>query len=135
MGVKWLKAVMMFGLVGVFALATNHCRLEVIKGLEFLVCCSHDVEAEGHAAPHQDDDCDTDGCASLEQGLYKSEDGYIPRILPLNVIAEVVPADDERLTGRAPDSPSFTFAIPELPASWQFLLRVAASPRAPSFAS
>ena len=136
MGVKWLKAVMMVAFVLVFAAATNHCRLEIIEGLEFLVCCTHDgAEAPDHAAPHQDDDCETDGCASLEEGLYKSEDSRIPQIVPLIVVAEVLPADGERLMHHLPDAPFSTFAIPELPASWQFLLRVASPPRAPSIAS
>ena len=135
MGVKWLKAVMTFAFVGAFALATNHCRLEVLKGLEFLVCCSHDAEADGHAAPHQDDDCETDGCASLEDGLYKSEDGRIPTIVPLLVAVEIVRTDDALLTHAPPLAQFSTFAIPELPASWQFLLRAASPPRAPSLAS
>ena len=134
MGVKWLKAAMMFAFIGAFALATNNCRLEVLKGLEFLVCCSHDVE-DSHAAPHQDDDCETDGCASLEQGLYKSEDGHIPTIVPLVAAVEIMPADDALLTQAVPLAQFSTFAIPELPSSWQFLFRAASSPRAPSLAS
>jgi hypothetical protein len=134
MGVKWLRAVMVFVFIGVFALATNHCRLEILNGFEFLVCCSHDGQTEA-ATPHQDDDCDTDGCAALEQGLYKSEDGRIPQIVPLIISPEIVAADDQRLTEPAPLAQFSTFADPGLPASWQFLFRAASPPRAPSIAS
>ena len=131
MGVKWLKAVMMVGFVGVFALATNHCRLEVLKGLEFLVCCSHDdTQEEGHAAPHQDEDCETDVCASLEAGLYKSEDGHVITVAPL-AVATV----EEFSTLNFQHSTLNSVAEPPLQVSWQFLLRAAAPPRAPSLIS
>ena len=136
MDVKWLKAVLTLALIGAFALATNHCRLEVLKGLEFLVCCAHDVaNGDGHAEPHQDDDCETDGCASLEEGLYKSEDGHIAQVAPLVVEVEIEAADEALLSQPAPLALFSTFAPPELPASWHFLLRVASPPRAPSLAS
>ena len=76
-----------------------------------------------------------DGCASLEQGLYKSEDGHIPTIVPLVAAVEIMPTDDALLKQAAPLAQFSTFAIPELPASWQFLFRAASSPRAPSLAS
>ena len=63
--VKWLKTMTVLALLGLWLAATNHCRLELVPGLSFLVCCPHD-----DAAPHQDDDCDTDDCAQVEHGLY-----------------------------------------------------------------
>jgi hypothetical protein len=131
MSVKWIKAWLTVAFIGAFALATNHCRLEVLRGLEFLVCCSHGGGTEP-AAPHQDDDCETDVCASLEGGLYKSEDGRITSIAP--VFLAILPSAT---------SPEFTLRLaavpdpapPDLPTSWQFLLRAASSPRAPSIIS
>src|ERR1051326_4160873 len=50
--------------------ATNHCRSELIPGLSFFACCE-----QGDGAPTQDKDCETDGCAAVESGFYKMEDG------------------------------------------------------------
>src|SRR5688500_10552798 len=113
MGVKWIKAMLTVAFIGAFALATNHCRLEVLKGLEFLVCCSHDAETQS-TAPHQDDDCETDGCASLEEGLYKSEDGRVVSGVPpvFAIMADLVPHDESRATAL---SVAGSFPPPELP--------------------
>lgn len=116
----------MAGLIGAFALATNHCRLEVLSGLEFLICCSHDTDT----APHQDDDCETDACATLEAGLYKSEDGHVITIVPL-AVATV----EELSTPNSQLSTLNSTVEPALRVSWQFLLRAAAPPRAPSLVS
>lgn len=127
---KWLKACLVMTCIGAFALATNHCRLEVLRGLEFLICCSHEGEA---ATPHQDDDCQTDGCATLEEGFYKSEDERVFSTLP-------VPAMFARVDPPATLSPGMfcagsNAAPPEFASPWQFRMRAAASPRAPSIAS
>jgi len=127
--VKWLRAVMAVVLIGAFALATNHCRLEVLVG--FLVCCSHDDGASGH----QDDDCDTDACASLESGLYKSEQGGFVSIKPLVITIVEIPAPPSENPGASDFHNFATFAHPELPVTWQFALRAASPPRAPSIAS
>jgi len=130
-GVKWFRALMIVAFLGVFTLATNHCRLEVLKGLEFLVCCSHDTE-QGETTPHQDDDCETDGCASLEEGLYKSEDGYVASVVPTLI---TLSEDSSAEALHRPLDLHFRSARPELPRSWQFLLRAAFPPRAPSLVS
>lgn len=131
MRVKWLKALLTVAFIGAFALATNHCRLEVLKGLEFLVCCSHD--GESHAAtPHQDDDCETDGCASLENGLYKSEDGHVTSAPQSQLHACEAPPPAEQLLSQLLSADFRTVAEPDFPVSWQFQLRTAATPRAPS---
>jgi hypothetical protein len=110
--------------------ATNHCRLEQVPTLSFFVCCDHD-----EAAPHQDDDCDTDGCATVESASYKTEDAKIVTLIPLTVVvldwawvAEPLPPEDAR-TFRPAAPP------PELPRIWQFSRRAAAPARAPSLTS
>jgi hypothetical protein len=134
MDVKWVKAVLVVAFIGAFALATNHCRLEVLEGLEFLVCCSHDGESEP-ATPHQDDDCETDGCASLEGGLYKSEDGRVTSAVPLLSLNEGVLPDADAVAPTLLSAAFRTVAPPDLPTRWQFLVRAASAPRAPSLAS
>jgi hypothetical protein len=47
----------------------SHCDLEHLPGMEFIACC--DVPAP---EPHSDDDCETDGCAIVESGHYKTEE-------------------------------------------------------------
>src|SRR4030095_6492852 len=68
MRVTWLKSVMIVLLTLIWAAASNHCKLEQVPLLAFLVCCQHEA-----AAPHADDDCESDGCASFENQLYKTE--------------------------------------------------------------
>ena len=127
--VKWLKTVAVFGLLAVWLAASNHCRLELIPGLNFLACCDHE-----DAAPHQDNDCDTDGCAAVESGFCKMEDGLasvsaLPPVtltLLLSLLSVQVP----------PPSIVMLDAVrPELAVTWQFSFRAAAPPRAPSLVS
>jgi len=128
---KWLKTIATFGLLSLWLSATNHCKLEEIPGLSFLACCDHS------AAPHQDSDCDTDGCAQVEDGLYKTEDSNVAAQAPLLVLTvcldEIIA---ETLAALPPLRANFsTVALPELPVTWQFSFRTALPPRAPSFAS
>ena len=117
-------------LLGLWLAATNHCRLEQIPGLSFLACCSHD-----DAAPRQDNDCDTDGCAQVENGLYKVDDIRVVSVTPLFVVAVFLLPTLEQIA-RSPVLAVFsTVASPELPGTWQFSYRTALSPRAPSLAS
>ena len=117
-------------MLAVWLPVTSHCWLEQIPGLSFLVCCDH-----GDTAPHQDSDCDTDGCASVENGFYKIEDAKVIALLPacvlvlhLTLLMEQSPP--EISSGFLP-----TVAPPELGKTWQFSYRAAAPPRAPSLAS
>ena len=105
--------------------ATLHCQLESIPGLEFVRCASD--------TPDQSD-CSGDGCCAVEKSQYKSEQyrQTVPVFLPLSSatllrVATMVP--DEAGLG------VLTAAPPELFKTWQFALRTASPPRAPSFAS
>jgi len=108
----------------------SHCTWEHLSGLEFLGCCSATpVES------HQEDDCQTDLCASVESGYYKTEERAVtapsPVLLVELLIASLMPAQ-ENLTVTGIASPS----VPaELRQRWQFDFRTAAPPRAPSFVS
>jgi len=108
----------------------SHCDWEHLPGLEFLGCC-----ASADAAPHQDDDCQTDLCASVESGHYKTEERAVTAPTPL--LLATIPAP---LLTAAPENSSATVlattSVPaELPQRWQFAFRTAAPPRAPSFVS
>jgi len=105
--------------------ATLHCQLESIPGLEFVRCASD--------TPDQSD-CSGDGCCAVEKSQYKSEQHRqkVPVFLPLSSspllsVATMLP--DETCLGIP------TAAPPELLKTWQFALRTASPPRAPSFAS
>jgi len=129
--VRWLKFIAVGSLLSLWLAAANHCRLEQIPVLGFLSCCE-----EGGSS--QDDDCQRDGCASLEDGLYKTEKNLVQVVTPVFVGVEFsVPygecLDCSHESGR---SVPLNFAPPEFPKTWQFSLRAAARPRAPSsFAS
>lgn len=127
---KWLKFITVAGFLGLWLAATNHCRLEQIPALGFLSCC----EDGGNT---QDDDCQADGCASLEDGLYKTENNQAQVVTPVFVLVEFPALHGKSLecsdeSGRCV---LLNSAPLELPRTWQFSLRAAAPPRAPSLAS
>lgn len=107
--------------------AVTHCDLEHLDLSDFLTCCQH-----SHAAPHQDNDCDTDACADVESGFYKIEDQ--PPLVSVPVATPVwmrpftwePPPTDQALCSEE------VLAPPEIPRLWQFTLRAALLPRAPS---
>jgi len=130
--VKRLKTILVMGVLAFWLPATNHCRLELIPGLEFLDCCSHSEDEQ--ASDHHENDCDGDLCAQVEDGLYKAESyrvviqappaslvGFLPALL------EQAPRPERVRTMRRLDA-----SPPELPKTWQFSFRAAAPPRAPS---
>ena len=128
--VKRLKIITVLAMLALWLPATNHCRLEQILSLAFLTCSDHE-----DTGPHQDSDCDNDGCALVESGFYKTEDGNIDPVLPLSgavFVPELVPPTEQ-------SPPLFvnfsTVASPELPGTWQFSFRTALPPRAPSLVS
>ena len=129
--VKWLRTMMTLTLAAVWLVATNHCKLELIPSLGFLVCCAH-----GDAAPHQDNDCDTDNCAAVEKSFYKSEDTQPSVTVPDFVLADSLTLSLDELARVSPVCFNLpAFAPPELPVTWQFSYRTALPPRAPSIAS
>lgn len=127
--VKWPKTVAVLTLLAFWLAASNHCRLESIPGLSFLGCCE-----QGDGVPGQDSDCQTDGCAAVESGFYKMEDGQAstsaPPLVPLTLLRPL-------LSVQVPPAFIVTLDVvpPELPVTWQFSFRTAAPPRAPSFVS
>lgn len=100
---------------------TMHCALEVLPGLEFLMCCGH----EG-TNPHEDDDCGADACAVVESGFYKLQD-YDDLAIGLTELLlweEQAPTLQPAQSRRNPPA--------DLTVAWQFSSRAAPLPRAPS---
>jgi hypothetical protein len=128
--VKWLKTVAVFGFLAFWLVASNHCRLELVPGLDFLAC-----QEDGTPLPEKS--CETDGCAAVESGFYKMEDAQTalsaPSLAPLLSLTLLVP----RLLVRLPPVSRVTpdSVPPELPVTWQFSSRAVAPPRAPSLVS
>jgi hypothetical protein len=126
--VPWFTRVVAVLLLALWGLAKEHCALEQVPGFEFLACCQH-----ADKAPHQDNDCDEDGCAVVESGFYQMEDNptFSPALTALGAFAVrewVAEAPEVLVAHSAP----VTAAPPELPRLWQFHYRAALPPRAPS---
>jgi hypothetical protein len=126
----WLSKTMAMFLALVWLPVASHCDLEHLPGLEFLACCDH-----ADTAPHQDDDCETDLCASVESGICKTEEQGVsapfPDLWPALLAART---GEEWADSAAPRIATTSDAI-ELPQRWLFLHRAALPVRAPSFAS
>ena len=124
---KWLKTVMVVMTLGLWFLAANHCRLESLPGLEFLECAS-DTDSTKN--------CDGDGCETVENGFYKTESSQpavpLPSLQSAYWAVRLLEETFESAPGSRIESDS---APPELPKIWQFSLRTALPPRAPSIAS
>ena len=108
---------------------TWHCNLEVLSVLDFLACCAHDEES----APHQDNDCESDSCAVVESGNYKTQEEQVfvapPQVaawLAQQVSTERGDEISQRILAATP---------PEELQIWQFVLRTALPVRAPSIVS
>ncbi len=106
---------------------TGHCSLEAIEGLEFLSCPS-----ETPSSSH----CDDDGCQTIESATYRVQDNHADfavTLLFLGCLHFQTVLTEPR--GEIFSSSSLTLNSPELPQTWQFILRTALSPRAPSLVS
>ena len=129
-GVIVLRKAVALVLVAFWGLVTAHCGLEQLPGFSFLECCEHPG-----SAPHQDDDCRQDACSIVESGSYRNDTqpAVVPApvliLSPMVVFSALAFRSDLVASGLLCSSP------PELAAVWQFDLRTAPQPRAPSFIS
>jgi hypothetical protein len=127
--VKLLKLVFVLGVLGLWLGATNHCLLEQLSGFEFLVCAS-----QGEAESHQDGDCSTDSCATVENATYKTERTGTKVPAPVLILSALVPSLSLNTAREAVQVEQLT-DVPELSVTWQFSFRTALPPRAPSLPS
>lgn len=131
LSVWFVKKVLIVLLALLWLAASNHCRLEGLPGLGFLTCCTHE-----DSAPHQDDDCETDGCAAVENQLYKTETAQISVVAPTLLFATFLSSAWVELFPPASASQIPPDAAPAvLLRVWQFTYRTALPPRAPSLLS
>lgn len=106
---------------------TEHCTLETIKGLEFLSCAS---DTASNSA------CESDGCQVVESATYKVQDNHADFAITVLFLSHLI----SQTAFTEPSGKTFSVSTaalnsPELPTTWQFVLRTALSPRAPSFVS
>jgi hypothetical protein len=110
-----------------------HCDLEQIPLLDFLSCCPDE-----DLPPHQDADCETDGCVVVESGLYKTEERRVSLPAPDLSLSEAPSWQAGSLVVPTPllfSSAPRRVPPPELPTGWCFAHRAAMPPRAPTFVS
>jgi len=117
-------------LVALWPLVASHCRMEQLPGFEFLACASEDS-----GETHQQG-CETDSCASVESGLYKTEDGTHAVPTPPMCLSPFLGASLlDAVHSAGAESLALDVAPPHLRSSWQFAFRTALPPRAPSLVS
>src|SRR5436189_3448072 len=86
---KWLNTIAVWVMLALWLPVTNHCRFEQIPGLGFLGCCNQD------GGNSQDEECQSDGCAAVEDGLYKTESNQIEVVAPVFTFTHfLVPSED-----------------------------------------
>ncbi len=124
---RWLWRSVLISVAVLWLPVTMHCHLESLTQLQILNCCAHSED------PHQDNDCDGDGCADVESGLYEC------KYQPMEVAAPLLgPVESFTVLVELRETPvksSFDVletAPPELRNGWQFSLRSALCPRAPT---
>jgi hypothetical protein len=130
--VRFLKTIWVVALALAWMPITAHCTLEVLPALEFLACCAH----EEAATPHQDDDCERDGCAAVESGEYRTQEQHVLVTRPDFAGRDLEFVAVELNEGPAESSFSIlTTALPEEHPVLHLALRTALRVRAPSFTS
>lgn len=121
-------------LLALWVPAMLHCRLELVSGLKLLSCCQH-PDSESVPA-HHEHDCDDDGCAALESGLYEQDKpAEAPAQPPSPRTALLRPWLVAHLARPWVPMTSPAWIPPAPPPPWQFAHRTALPPRAPSLAS
>jgi hypothetical protein len=114
--------------------ASFHCRLEVLPGFEFLSCCQHSESEQSPA--HHEKECNDDGCAAVELGLYRPETPQAASAMPLLALVTLLsPLPEHAQVSVFDHLVSISASPPELPKSWQFFQRTALPPRSPTFVS
>jgi len=131
--VRYLKTIWVLALALLWVPITSHCQLESIPSLTALLsCCDH----EDAAAPHEDEDCEQDACASVESGDYRTPEHDPLFVAPDFVASEIVAIVAE--LDLLPDESSLGILATAPPGQhhiWQFAFRTALPVRAPSLAS
>jgi hypothetical protein len=129
--VNWIKRVMAVVLLALWVPTTSHCQIELVGLLPDFLSCEDACASHG-----SEEDAEQDSCQSLESATYKMDEKDATFVA---AVFFLVAPELLGIIPTAPESsliPSPTLArAPELPVTWQFSLRTALSPRAPTFAS
>lgn len=130
---RYLKTIWVVALALLWVPITSHCQLESIPSLTaLLACCEH----EDASAPHEDQDCEQDACATVESGDYRTQE-HDPLFVAPDLVASEIAATVTEL-GSLPDKVSLGILATAPPGQhhiWQFAFRTALPVRAPSLAS
>ncbi len=138
-----LRSILVMATLAFWLAGANHCRLEQLPGMEFLACTAdagEDACAESSdCAGHEDEGCADDSCAAVEGAIYKTASVRLEIAAPhesSGIPPQFLLASLQPIIAFAPSAATPTdVAPPELSRLWQFSLRAAAPPRAPSFIS
>jgi len=131
--VRQLKTILILLLAALWLPASNHCRLEIVSGLEFISCASGADTPESGCGGG---DCAEDACALLESGDWRQPESLQLPSAPqwVAIVIEAIAHTDFAPTDSSAQLVSI-FPPPELPKVWQFHSRTALPPRAPDCAS
>jgi len=123
--VGFVKTVVTLLMLAVWPLASMHCKLETLTGLEFLRC---------EVADNGTKDCQGDDCKNVEEAAFKAPDSQnvLPAAIFLPDAFRIVQLIQESSRAAEPTA-NLNRIPPELPTGWLFSYRVAPPPRAPSF--
>ena len=127
--VRTVRAMLTILLAVAWLPLTAHCQLEKLTELEVLRCGSMGTAAASGSSP-----CDDASCCGWEFGQYRLPQAQTPVSASYDaVVPLVLPRLD---LDRCPElTAGAVAALPKPPRPWQFSLRAAPPPRAPSLVS
>lgn len=106
---------------------TMHCQLERLPALSFLPCGEYPEQAS-----HQESDCEMDGCAVVESGLYLSSHSHSEFRVSFPHTLYRAPESMPEVISNCEKPRHLSTVPPDFPKTWQFAFRTALLPRAPS---
>lgn len=132
--VRMFKTVLALALATIWLPMTSHCLLfETVMQSDFFACSGAAIADAAEPDRSPASDCDQDSCQVVENAQYKSSSVPVT-IPPLNsqLLFEVpVPVSTPANVVQT-GSNSAAENLAGLPAAWQFAVRAAPAPRAPS---
>ncbi len=125
-----LRTIAAVALAALWVVAGSHCLLESVLGFSFLHC---DPPQSSSSTPESH--CNDEACQTMEAGHYLPSAQVTAPVAALGIVLFEPVSLAERSISSENIMGVLTAAPPDLPASWQFSLRAAQPPRAPSFVS
>jgi hypothetical protein len=122
-----MRAVVAGVLAALWVVVSSHCLLEEVAAFSFLSCAAA-CAGESTPASH----CDDAACQVLESGQYVTSVQPKPPVVAPGIMVLDLTVAAETRTPPELSAGVLTGAPPGLPKTWQFLLRAALPPRAPS---